>query len=172
LSLTRRGGKRGSEPGFRDWPQCQPPRRIFDTTSINKGWDKRYLIALSVLAASCAHAAAPLSDVAWLQGCWAVEGAEQGTGEQWSSPVGGAMVGAGRRVRNGKMVEVEFMKLREVDGKLAYVVVIPGQKEVVFMLQPGGGDELVFESAKHDFPQRIVYRRMEAPRLHARIEGS
>ncbi|MET0982671.1 MAG: DUF6265 family protein [Telluria sp.] len=81
------------------------------------------------------------------------------------------MLGAGRRVRNGKMVEAEYMTLRELDGKLAYVVVMPGQKEVAFMLRPGSGGELVFENAKHDFPQRIVYRRMAAPRLHARIAG-
>ena len=131
----------------------------------------KYLIALSLLASTGAQAADPMSRVAWLQGCWAVEGAEQGTGEQWSAPAGGAMVGAGRRVRGGKMVEAEFMTLRDIDGKLAFVALIPGQKELAFSLRPGEGEELVFENAAHDFPQRVMYRQIDGSRLHARIEG-
>jgi hypothetical protein len=132
------------------------------------------LIALSVLLTSCvlSHAAEPLVNVAWLQGCWAVEGAEAGSGEQWSSPAGGVMLGAGRTVRGGKMVEHEYMQLREIDGKLSFVALIPGQPQVVFTLRPGGGEELVFENIKHDFPQRVIYRKTDPQHLNARIEGT
>lgn len=133
----------------------------------------KHLVALSALLTSCAlsHAAESLSRVAWLQGCWAVEGAESGSGEQWSSPVGGAMVGAGRTVRGGKMIEHEYLQLREIDGKLSYVVLIPGQPQVAFTLRSGGSDEIVFENQGHDFPQRIIYQKADQQRLHARIEG-
>lgn len=133
----------------------------------------KQLIALVMLAFSCtlSSAADALSSVAWLQGCWAVEGGEPGSGEQWSAPAGGAMVGVGRTVRGGKQAHVELLQLREMDGKLAYVVLMPGQAEVAFALRPGSGDDLVFENTGHDFPQRIVYRKLAPSRVHARIEG-
>ena len=32
--------------------------------------------------------------------------------------------------------------------------------------------EIVFENAKHDFPQRVIYRKDANGALHARIEGT
>ena len=142
---------------------------------MNRDADMKRTAALYALAATCAvsQAAEPLAPVAWLQGCWASEGGERGSGEQWSAPAGGVMIGAGRTIRGGKIALLEFLQLKEIDGKLSYVVFMPGGKEVAFTLRDGGTPAgLVFENEAHDFPQRIIYRKLEAQRLHARIEGT
>ena len=61
------------------------------------------LIALAVVLTTSlptmVHANAdPAAALAWLAGCWASEGAEPGSGEQWMPPAGGTLpaTGAGR----------------------------------------------------------------------------
>ena len=62
-------------------------------------------------------------------------------------PNGGLMMGAGRTVVNGATRSSEHLRLRARD------------------------DTLVFENLAHDFPQRILYRRLSADSVVARAEG-
>jgi len=116
---------------------------------------------------------APIDDLAWLAGCWASEGREAGSGEQWSAPAGGTMLGTSRTVRGGRTIEWEFLRIREAeDGVLEYVALPSRQAETVFRMTRLAEREVTFENPGHDFPQRIVYRREGLDRLVARIEGS
>lgn len=113
-----------------------------------------------------------LAKLAWLQGCWAAEGAEAGSGEQWMAPAGGSMLGMSRTVRNGRTVAYEFIRIAPgADGKLAFIAQPSGQAQASFALVRQDGDTAVFENPAHDFPQRIIYRRAGKTGLHARIEG-
>ncbi len=131
------------------------------------------LAALLGLAAGTAAAADPVAKLAWLQGCWTeTEGAEPGSGEQWTAAAGGTVLGTSRTVKNGKTVAYEFIQIREiVPGKLAYIVQPSGRPETTFQLQRQTDSEFVFENLEHDFPQRIIYRREGDKVLRARIEG-
>lgn len=80
------------------------------------------------------------------------------------------MLGISRTIRDGKMMEFEFMSIREVNGRLSFVAVPSGQKQAVFPLVRGTATELVFEDPQHDFPQRVIYRNVNGV-LAARIEG-
>lgn len=114
-----------------------------------------------------------LGDLAWLSGCWAREDAEPGSEEHWTSPAGGVMLGMSRTLRGGKVIEYEFMEIRELSaGRLAYVAHPSRQAEATFPLLRSVAGEVVFENPAHDFPQRIIYRLPADPgRLIARIEG-
>lgn len=129
--------------------------------------------ALLLLAGSACAAPDPLARLGWLQGCWAAAGgAEAGSGEQWSAPAGGTMLGMGRTIRNGKTVEFEFFQIRETEaGKLAYLAQPQGRAPTTFTLLRASDTELVFENLAHDFPQRVIYRRTGGDTLQARIEG-
>lgn len=119
-----------------------------------------------------AAAAQGLERAAWLAGCWALEGAEPGSVEQWTAPAGGTMLGLSRTVKNGRMVAHEFLQIRERgDGRLVYIARPSGQAEAQFPLASSGEGELLFENPAHDFPQRIAYQRRVDGRLLARIEG-
>ena len=126
--------------------------------------------AMALLAGSAG--ASPLAGLGWLQGCWAAAGGEAGSGEQWTSPAGGTMLGMGRTVRQGKTVEFEFFQIRETEpGKLAYIAQPQGRAPTTFMLLRASDTELVFENLAHDFPHRVIYRRTGNDAIAARIEG-
>lgn len=132
------------------------------------------VIAL-VLSAACvtAHAQADaFAPVAWLAGCWSPQGREAGSAEQWMAPAGGVMLGMARTLRNGRVVEFEFMQIRvDADGRLRFIAQPQGRPPTEFPLLRHGEAEAVFENPAHDFPQRVLYRREAADRLVARIEG-
>lgn len=133
-------------------------------------------MALALLGASAGAGAAPLNadaigQLGWLSGCWAAVGGEAGSGEQWMAPAGGTLLGMSRTVKNGKTTAWEFVQIREVDGQLAYVAKPHSQPEATFKLVSLEGSGAVFENPRHDFPQRIIYKR-EGDRLEARIEGT
>lgn len=128
------------------------------------------LLALAASARSAPEAS--VSEFSWLTGCWAGVDAEFGTGELWTPPAGGTMLGVSRTVRGGKTVEYEFMQIGEVaPGKLAFIAHPSGQAKAAFPLVRSSQGELVFEDPGHDYPQRIIYRLVEPRLLHARIEG-
>ena len=53
--------------------------------------------------------------LAWLAGCWNVDGAEPGSGEQWSTAAGGTLLGTSRTVKGGKTTAFEFVQIRLTD---------------------------------------------------------
>lgn len=134
-----------------------------------------FCLAAGMLHAQQAPAApaqgADLARLAWLAGCWRSAGGEAGSQEQWMPPAGGTMMGMGRTVKQGRTVAHEFMQIRAGDGTLAFLAHPSGRKSAAFPLLHLADDEVVFENAQHDFPQRVAYRREGASRLAARIEG-
>ena len=127
-----------------------------------------------ILAGSSAAAAEPEIDkVAWLAGCWAIDGAEPGSEERWMPLVGGTMLGVSRTIRQGKTIAFEFMEIRHLpDGKLAFVAHPSGQDTTVFTALRVGDSEVVFENPEHDFPQRVAYAKDGESKLRAHIEGT
>jgi hypothetical protein len=82
------------------------------------------------------------------------------------------MLGMGRTVRGEDLVEYEVVVLREEEGRLAYDAHPSGQPPAVFLSRSVDGSSVVFENLRHDFPQRVGYRRDGADSLLAWIEGT
>ncbi len=128
---------------------------------------------LLVLASSALAAPDPVTKLAWLQGCWQVQGSETGTVEQWTSAAGGTLFGLSRTVKAGKTTEFEFVHVREVEpGVLAYIAQPSGRPPTPFPLLRSTESEFVFENLSNDFPQRVIYRRDGPNAVVARIEGT
>jgi hypothetical protein len=108
----------------------------------------------------------------WLQGCWQLTSGDRIVEEHWTSPKAGAMLGSGRTIRAGKLVEHEFVLLAERDGRLAYQAHPSGQPSTTFSSKETDETSVVFEDPAHDFPQRVGYRRVAADQLLAWIEGT
>ena len=118
-----------------------------------------------------AGAQTPITRVSWLQGCWRMNVNGQTVDEEWMAPDGGAMLAISRTVKGGRLVEYEFVLLRERDGSLVYLAHPSGQLGGEFPLKSVDDESVTFENAAHDFPQRIGYRR-RGDRLDAWIEGT
>ena len=123
------------------------------------------------LAAALAAPPATIDQMAWLTGCW-IQTKPNGVVEAlWMGPGGGVMLGMGRTVRDGKLRDHEFVRIVEADGSLAYVAEPSGQAKAAFPLKSLTADEAVFEDPAHDFPQRVIYRRLGPDAVTGRIEG-
>ena len=73
--------------------------------------------------------AASLERLSWLSGCWTRTRPDGLTEEHWMKPAGGTMLGMGRSVKGDRTTEFEFLQIREVAGKLAYIAKPSGQPE-------------------------------------------
>jgi len=126
----------------------------------------------SCAAAVAAAQTATTADLTFMAGCWRLTANNRTTDEHWLLPAGGTLMGVSRTVANGKTVEYEFLQIRDLPQGVTYIAKPSGQPEAQFTIASKTADEIVFENPKHDFPQRIRYKRVGADRLEARIEGT
>lgn len=81
------------------------------------------------------------------------------------------MLGASRTVAGGLTREYEQLRLEMRSDTLVYTAHPSRQKETEFRSTRISDTSFVVENLAHDFPQRIMYRRIGADSLLARIEG-
>jgi hypothetical protein len=112
-----------------------------------------------------------IAGLTWMAGAWTRADADATTEEHWMAPAGNAMLGMGRSVRGGKMVEFEFMRIEVRGDGIFYVASPNGGDSVAFRMMEMGANRVMFYNPEHDFPKRIVYWLDEDGALHARIEG-
>jgi Domain of unknown function (DUF6265) len=105
----------------------------------------------------------------WMTGAWARSDDDSWADEYWTSPRAGIMIGASRSGKGEKLQFWEHMRIvREADGKLAFWAIAGDQKPVRFVATQKTAEEIVFENAAHDYPQRIQYWR-DGKELKAQI---
>jgi uncharacterized protein DUF6265 len=107
----------------------------------------------------------------WMAGCWERRRGARLVEEQWMTPRGGMMLGAGRTMRGDTLVEYEHTRIYERDGRLIFAAAPSGQPPAEFEAAEASDSMVTFSNPKHDFPQRITYRRNGADSLFARVEG-
>ena len=136
-------------------------------------WHRLCAVAAAVAMATpiAARQAPTTNDLAFMTGCWRLDGNGRTIEEHWLAPSGGSLMGVSRTVAGGKTVEYEFLQIRDLPDGLTYIAKPSGQAEASFKVLTRTADEVVFENPAHDFPQRIRYRRAGPDALHARIEG-
>lgn len=130
-------------------------------------------LVLLLTVPDVAPAQAPHSHrLGWLQGCWALVSQERAVEEQWMAPRGKTMIGSSRTVDGSNLVGYEFMMIREQGDRYAFEVRPSGRPPIVFTSSTLTDSSVVFENPKHDFPQKIGYRRDGANAIYAWIEGN
>jgi len=110
--------------------------------------------------------------VAWIQGCWKTENPQRTIEEYWTAPRGDSMIGMGRTVRGGKLVDYEMVIIRPQGNQLAYEAHPAGQPSAVFLSTTVTDSLVTFENPQHDFPQKIGYQQTAPDRLLAWVEGN
>lgn len=88
------------------------------------------------------------------------------------APRGTSMIGMGRTVRDGQLVEYEAVVVREDAGQLVYDAHPSGQAPAVFRSTSLTESSIVFENPEHDFPQKVAYQWTPPDTLLAWVEGS
>jgi hypothetical protein len=140
----------------------------------------RLLLASLLSAALCAPAlaadpapaesAAKVEDLAFIAGAWKMAGPPV-VEELWTQPAGGTLIGVGRVTGDGQTFFFEYLRIEERPDGIFYVAQPLGGPKVDFKLVKLAAGEAIFENLAHDFPKRIIYRKLENGGLFARTEG-
>lgn len=133
---------------------------------------KTLFILICSISFSAAQQKYSVNDLSWLTGHWQLKKGERITDEVWLSPAANMMFAVSRTVKGEKPIEHEFITLEQDSvGDIYYRARPSGQTGASFRLVELKDHRAVFENPQHDFPQRIIYRRISDDSLIARIEG-
>lgn len=139
---------------------------------------KKFLLpaALCAILASCNNKTYPELDKAkWLLGNWEHIIPEGRFTESWEEENDSVYAGKSFFITAAKDTTfAEYIQLTEDDGKLKYIVSVKGQngeEPVAFTLTQASDRQLVFENPQHDFPDKIIYRKISADSVVAEISG-
>lgn len=109
----------------------------------------------------------------WLPGTWVRTNNKPGqTGqEKWEIPSAEKLTGKGFTLKGADTVFVEKLAIIRKGNNLFYVVNTPTDpKPTYFKFTSITNDSFVCENPKHDFPQKIVYKRT-GDKVKATISG-
>jgi hypothetical protein len=114
--------------------------------------------------------------LAWFTGCWNYTSPRVIIEEHWTSPAGGSMLGVSRTLRRNpggdSTIAWEFIRLYARGTDLVYAAQPHNQPAAEFVSEKVSDTEAIFANPAHDFPQRIIYRRVRTDSLRARVEGT
>jgi hypothetical protein len=146
--------------------------------------NKLTLIVLSAILFSCTDNTAKTEDatvkpnldkMSWVLGSWYMNTPDGTISEEWEKVNDSLYSGFSIMVTpKGDTVFIEDIKLTGNAEGLCYMPTVSNQnkgEEVRFKEKTATGDEIVFENPAHDFPQRIIYRKLSDSTIVASIEG-
>ncbi len=108
----------------------------------------------------------------FLQGTWKADGRD--TYEKWEV-FEKAFRGKGYKLRDNVESISEELEIREIDGAVYYLATVASQNDgatIRFKMTEIGPDRLVFENPQHDFPKKIIYRRVSDEELAVQVLGA
>ncbi|MCS6934780.1 MAG: DUF6265 family protein [Chitinophagales bacterium] len=126
-------------------------------------------VTLSVHALSQPQTLTPLK---WLEGVWQQQGASRY--EKWTF-VNDTLANGLAYIKNdeGESIPDELIQLKVINGVVYYMPLVKNQNEgkvVEFKVVRIRKNMFVAENPAHDYPQRIVYKKVSSSRLLAYIE--
>jgi hypothetical protein len=139
------------------------------------------VLATLALPAATAPAAAqesqprrPLAALAFMAGCWRGDaGVDRTIEEQWTAADSDVMLATTRFLddNTGRTRGWEFSRIVADSAGITLLPAPRGNQQGSFRLAASGAGEARFEDPAHDFPRRILYRRLDARTLGVRIDG-
>jgi hypothetical protein len=137
------------------------------------------IITITILLLSCQNKAErkfeKLEKMNWLIGQWENKTPEGYLTETWTKDNDSTFSGQSYFIVKEKdTVHFESIVLMQVNDDLIYQPIVKGQNEdqpVDFKLTSDAEDSFTFENPKHDYPQKITYKKSNDKSLTATISG-
>lgn len=118
------------------------------------------------------HKEGKLQQLSWMLGKWQMQTPDGVIVEEWQQPADSEWHGTSYVVSQaGDTPFREHIRLSYKNDSLVYKPTVAGQDEVPFPEKAMADDEVIFENLRHDFPQRIIYKRTSDSTIVATIEG-
>lgn len=141
----------------------------------------RLPLALLALAGTAAPPAAraqeaerPLAALGFMAGCWRGDaGVDRSIEEQWTAADSDVMLATTRYLddNTGRTRGWEFSRIVADAAGIALIPAPLGTAQGRFRMAPSPAGEARFEDPDHDFPRRIIYRRIDERTLAVRLDG-
>ena len=134
-------------------------------------------IVISVIACKNTERKAVISkfdQAAWLEGSWEHNSPEGNLTEMWTKENDSVLHGKAYFIEGKDTLHNESIVLHQNGEELLYSAAIKGQnndKPTDFKLMLASENQLSFENKAHDYPQKIVYRKVTNDSLIAEISG-
>jgi len=129
------------------------------------------VFVLLILFASCSRFDVSDNSFKWLIGNWKMESNGTTIYERWEIINSRQLSGKSYSVSGKDTLFSERISLVQNDDDFYYIAKVSHNPEPVkFKLIHYGEDKIIFENAKHDFPKRIIYKRISKDSLFARVE--
>jgi hypothetical protein len=112
--------------------------------------------------------------VHWLLGTWENKSADGVLSEIWTKTNDSTYQAQSFFIKEKDTIHFETIVLQQVGEDLTYSATIKGQNEdkpVAFSLAEMTENQLVFENQKHDYPQKISYKKVPKSKLMTTISG-
>jgi hypothetical protein len=114
-----------------------------------------------------------INDFNWLVGTWKRETSKGMLFESWKMVDDSLLSGFSYGVTGSDTTLLETLSIENIKGDFFYIPVVEdNQGPVFFRLTEFDKNRYVFENPDHDYPQRIIYRKLGSDSLNARIEGT
>ncbi len=130
--------------------------------------------AASLAAVPCAAQDRPLAALAFMAGCWRGDaGVDRSIEESWTAADSDVMLATTRYLDDNSAL-TQGWEFSRIVADSAGIVLYPapmGNAQGRFRLVPSRPGEASFQDPAHDFPKRIIYRRVDAGTLHVRLDG-
>jgi len=132
-----------------------------------------FAIAAAVPAAA-QESPRPLAALSFMAGCWRGDGGvDRSIEEHWTAADSDVMLATTRYLddNDGHTRGWEFSRIVADSTGIALFPAPRGEQQGRFRLMASTPGNARFEDPSHDFPKRIVYRRIDARTLGIRIDG-
>jgi hypothetical protein len=110
-----------------------------------------------------------------LEGTWKMETAKGPLFEEWRVLGKISLLGRSYKLKGTDTLLLESVTLTNKREGIYYIPTVTGQnngRAVSFKMISNDHSSFTFENKEHDFPQRVIYKIINADSLVARIEGS
>jgi hypothetical protein len=115
-----------------------------------------------------------IQKLAWLLGDWENLSPEGNSYERWKKISDTQYGGIGFVLVNADTVFFEGLQIEERSDGLYYIPTVRDQnnaESVSFKLTTSANGAFLFENPTHDFPQKILYKQINADSVYAEISG-
>jgi hypothetical protein len=105
----------------------------------------------------------------FLQGTWKIENKE--VYEHWDKLNENRLKGFSYKLKNGKLMISEYLDITKVNKEVIYTATVLNQNEgkgIHFTLTKADS-AFAFENLKHDFPKKIVYKRLNDSEIYVQV---
>lgn len=110
----------------------------------------------------------------WMIGKWQYQTTNYNIIEGWAKQNDTTMVGYSYTIAGSDTVSSEQTTIIKKKHKIIFNATVNEQnqnKTIPFLMYASSMDSIAFENSLHDFPQRIIYKKIDSQKLVARIEG-